>query len=65
MLEEAEEIEALARESLDRLGALVDKFLLGDAPFLARPHPARAPRGGDYDHLSRIAEWAEAEDEVE
>ena len=65
MLDEAEEIAALARESLDRLGALVDRFLLGDAPFLARPHPARAPKGGDYDHLSRIAEWAEAEDEVE
>ena len=65
MLEEAEEIEVLARASLENLGRLVDRFLLGDAPFLARPHPARTPKGGDYDHLSRIAEWADAEDEVE
>jgi ATP-dependent helicase/nuclease subunit B len=65
MLTEAEEIEALARDSLANLGRLVDQFLLGDAPFRARPHPARAPKGSDYDHLSRIAEWADAEDEVE
>jgi ATP-dependent helicase/nuclease subunit B len=65
MLTEAEEIAALAAASLDNLGRLVDRFLLGDAAFLARPHPARAPKGGDYDHLSRIAEWADAEDDVE
>lgn len=58
----AEEVAALAADSLDRLGALVDGFLLGERAFLARPHPARAPRGGDYDHLARIAEWAEAEE---
>ncbi|HEV7263951.1 MAG TPA: double-strand break repair protein AddB [Falsiroseomonas sp.] len=62
MVSEPEDVAKLAAESLDRLGALVDRFLLGDAPFLARPHPDRAPRGGDYDHLSRIAEWADAED---
>uniref|UniRef100_UPI001F3C3CBF PD-(D/E)XK nuclease family protein n=1 Tax=Falsiroseomonas oryziterrae TaxID=2911368 RepID=UPI001F3C3CBF len=65
MLTEAEDIEALAASSLENLGRLVDRFLLGDAPFQARPHPLRAPRGNDYDHLSRIAEWANAEDEVE
>jgi ATP-dependent helicase/nuclease subunit B len=65
MATEAEDIAALAAASVENLGRLVDRFLLGDAPFLARPHPARTPRGGDYDHLSRIAEWAEAEDEVE
>jgi ATP-dependent helicase/nuclease subunit B len=62
MVSEAEDVARLAADSLDRLGALVDRFLLGDAPFIARPHPERAPRGGDYDHLSRIAEWADAED---
>jgi ATP-dependent helicase/nuclease subunit B len=62
---EAQEIAELAAESLENLAALVDRFLLGDAPFTARPHPLRAPRGGDYDHLSRIAEWAEAEDDGE
>lgn len=65
MADEAADIAALAAASLDSLGRLVDRFLLGEAPFLARPHPARAPRGGDYDHLSRIAEWADAEDDVE
>jgi ATP-dependent helicase/nuclease subunit B len=65
MMDEAGDIAALAAASLDHLGRLVDRFLLGDAPFLARPHPARSPRGHDYDHLSRIAEWADAEDDVE
>jgi ATP-dependent helicase/nuclease subunit B len=62
---EAQEIAELAAESLERLADLVDRFLLAEAPFTARPHPLRAPRGGDYDHLSRIAEWAEAEDDGE
>ena len=60
---EPEEIAKLAAESLEKLGALVDRFLLGDAPFTARPHPLRESRGTDYDHLSRIAEWSEAEGE--
>ncbi len=65
MLSEAEEVERVAEEAFERLGALVDRFLLGDAPFPARPHPGRAPKGGDYDHLARVAEWANAEDEAE
>ncbi|NKC32308.1 double-strand break repair protein AddB [Falsiroseomonas selenitidurans] len=63
MLTGAEEVAELAALSLDRLGRLLDRFLLGDAPFAARPHPARAARGGDYDHLARFAEWADAEGE--
>jgi ATP-dependent helicase/nuclease subunit B len=65
MASEPEDISVLAAQSLQNLGRLVDRFLLGEAAFVARPHPARAPRGGEYDHLSRIAEWAEAEDEAE
>ncbi len=65
MITEAADVERLAEEALERLGALVDRFLLGDAPFPARPHPGRAPKGGDYDHLARVAEWANAEDEAE
>lgn len=65
MMEEAADVAELAERSLASLGALVDRFLLGEAPFLARPHPARAPKGGEYDHLSRIAEWADAEDDAE
>ncbi|MGG5810192.1 double-strand break repair protein AddB [Falsiroseomonas sp. CW058] len=65
MMAEAEDVERVAEDSLDRLGRLVDRFLLGDAAFPARPHPARAPKGGDFDHLARIAEWAHAEDDAE
>jgi ATP-dependent helicase/nuclease subunit B len=65
MLESAQEIEALAEESLERLGRLVDRFLLGDAEFRARPHPGRESRNTDYDHLARVAEWAGAEEAAE
>lgn len=44
-----------------RLGRLAERFLLGDAPFTARPHPARRTYG-DTDHLARIAEWSAAEE---
>lgn len=59
---EAAEIQDLSDRALASLAALVDAFLLGTRAFIARPHPARAPRGGDYDHLSRVAEWSEAEE---
>ncbi len=49
---------ALAR---DNLAALVDDFLLGSRAFASRPHPARKPAGGDYDHLARLDEWSAAE----
>ena len=50
---------------MERLHALADRFLFGQAPFTARPHAGRAPAGGDYDHLARVAEWANADDEAE
>ena len=50
-------LSVMARE---RLGRLAERFLLGDAPFTARPHPARKTHG-DTDHLARIAEWSAAE----
>ncbi|MBP0465896.1 double-strand break repair protein AddB [Roseomonas sp. PWR1] len=49
----------------DRLAALAERWLLGDAPFLSRPHPGRAAAGGEYDHLSRIAEWSAGSDSGE
>jgi ATP-dependent helicase/nuclease subunit B len=52
----------LAFANSDAAAALVGRYLLERRPFTARPHPLRAARGGDYDHLSRIAEWAGAED---
>ena len=41
-----------------RLSDLAARWLLGDAPFLSRPHPARSAAGGDYDHLARVEEWS-------
>jgi ATP-dependent helicase/nuclease subunit B len=55
-------IDEQADDAVRRLHALAERFLFGDVPFTARPHPARAPAGGDYDHLSRLAEWSGAED---
>ncbi|WP_309139434.1 PD-(D/E)XK nuclease family protein [Siccirubricoccus sp. G192] len=60
--EEAQEIETLASDALENLRGLVLRFLLGQGAFIARPHPGRDPAGSEYDHLSRIAEWAGAED---
>ncbi|MFC7541655.1 PD-(D/E)XK nuclease family protein [Siccirubricoccus deserti] len=61
----AQEIADLAEAALEEVQALAQRFLLGEAPFLAWPHPGREPAGDDYDHLSRRAEWAGAEDAAE
>ncbi len=61
-MREAHAIDAAAAHALDRLRELAERFLFGTAPFTARPHPGRAPAGGEYDHLSRLAEWSGAED---
>jgi ATP-dependent helicase/nuclease subunit B len=58
----AQEIAASAEEALTRLRELAEGFLFGQRPFTARPHPLRAPAGGDYDHLSRLAEWSAGEE---
>ena len=50
----------VSEQAFEALNSLVQDFLLGDRPFLARPHPARMPKGDEYDHLSRIAEWGGA-----
>ena len=63
MVTEPEDVAELAELALQKLGELVDRFLLGDAAFPARPHPGRTTRGTDYDQLSRYAEWADAEEE--
>ena len=53
----------LAALAADRLVALAERYLLGDAPFESRPHPNRSAPGGDFDHLARIAEWSIAEED--
>ena len=55
-------VSALASLNFDAAAALVGRYLLERRPFTARPHPLRAARGGDYDHLARVAEWAGAEE---
>jgi ATP-dependent helicase/nuclease subunit B len=54
-------LSVLARE---RLGRLAERYLLGQAPFLARPHPARRTHG-EADHLARVAEWSASAEEGE
>jgi ATP-dependent helicase/nuclease subunit B len=56
------EIQAMAEDALKQVRDLAGRFLWGQGAFLARPHPARRPAGEDFDHLSRLAEWAGAED---
>jgi ATP-dependent helicase/nuclease subunit B len=60
--EDAQEIADLADGALGELRRLVARYLAGAAPFTARPHPGREPAGSEYEHLSRLAEWAGAED---
>ena len=54
-----------AELAAERLRALAERWLLGDAPFLSRPHPARGAAGGEFDHLARIAEWSAGSDSAE
>ncbi len=42
------------------LAALIGRFGDPAMPYLAQPHPDRAPRFSDYAQLARVAEWAEA-----
>lgn len=56
---------AIQEESViawDATRQLAADYLLGLRPFTARPHPARQPAGSDYDHLSRLGEWAGAQE---
>jgi ATP-dependent helicase/nuclease subunit B len=41
---------------------LADRFLFGDAPFVAQPHPRRRA-ASEYQHLARAAEWSAVEGE--
>ncbi|WP_426956014.1 double-strand break repair protein AddB [Muricoccus radiodurans] len=53
-------LEEVTENTLIGVEALVRDFLLSDRPFIARPHPDRSPKGGEFDHLSRIREWGGA-----
>ena len=55
--------EVLAAEALEGLKRLVAEFDDPATPYACRPRAEMAPRFSDYDHLSRLAEWAVREDE--
>ncbi len=54
---------ALAAQALEGLKRLVAEFDDPQTPYACRPRPELAPRFNDYEHLSRLAEWAVGPDE--
>lgn len=51
------EIDALAAGAWQRFEELRARYADPATPYLARPHPHRAPDFSDYLHLARVAEW--------
>ncbi len=49
----------------DGLKGLVKEFRNVDTPFYAIPDASNAPRFNDYEHVSRLKEWAALDDAVE
>ncbi len=56
--------QTLAAEALAGLKRLVAEFDDATTPYACRPRADLAPRFSDYDHLSRLAEWAVGSDET-
>ena len=48
----------LITEAMARLQRRVMEFSAPSTPYLPRVRPYRADIAGDYDHLSRVREWA-------
>lgn len=48
----------LVREAQEGLIGLISAFDRPETPYLARPHPEKAPKYSDYGHLARIREWS-------
>jgi ATP-dependent helicase/nuclease subunit B len=55
----------LTGEAVEGLAALIATFDDERTPYAARPHPDRAPKYSDYQHLARLREWATAGEEAE
>jgi ATP-dependent helicase/nuclease subunit B len=49
----------LADHHLSGLRSLLDAYRAGRRGFTSKPFPAHAPAFSDYDHLARVAEWAD------
>lgn len=57
------ETETLRAQALNGLQHLINTFDDPSTPYEARPHPHMAPAYGDTQHLARVKEWAEAQDD--
>ncbi|NFV78640.1 double-strand break repair protein AddB [Magnetospirillum aberrantis] len=55
----------LTDQAIEGLKALVATFDDERTPYGARPHPDRAPKYSDYQHLARIREWSTAAEDAE
>lgn len=51
------DVETLVIQAKDGVTSLMKAFSRADTPYLALPHPDRAPRYNNYEHLSRAGEW--------
>ncbi|WP_291298908.1 double-strand break repair protein AddB [Elioraea sp.] len=52
-----DDVATLAAGAWKRFEELRARFADPATPYLARPHPHRAPEFSDYMHLARVAEW--------
>jgi ATP-dependent helicase/nuclease subunit B len=52
-----------ADRALTRLKQIIERFEDQSTPYHSLAHPMWKARYGDYDHLARVKEWAEATDE--
>ncbi len=56
---ELQDAQALAEQADLLLARVAREHLLGARPFVSRPSAALQSRNTDYDHLARLAEWAD------
>ena len=59
--DDTKELDELATNAMDQLGALWATFLMG-APFIPLVRPARALDQGPFHHLARVKEWRTADE---
>lgn len=53
-----DDIDQLARSSIEGLERLVARFDDAATPYLSQPDTNKAPRFSDYEHLARVQEWS-------
>ena len=53
-------LQETAEKHFVELKSLLLQFADVKTPYLSRPYPQFLARGGEYDHLARVAEWASA-----